>query len=89
MVLASVRRRDGSGFRDAGAFEAAYSNNRRPAIENIVETDPVAALVREMMADRAQWTGSAHPTFCRSVPTGLAGQRARAQWLADCAAHRP
>jgi hypothetical protein len=48
-----------TGFRPAGAFEAAYSNNRRDAIENIVEADPVAARVREIMADRSQWVGSA------------------------------
>jgi hypothetical protein len=48
-----------TGFRSEGAFEAAYSSNRRDAIENIVEADPVAARVREMMADREQWTGSA------------------------------
>src|SRR5215471_19771273 len=48
-----------SAFRPAGTLEAAYSNNRRAAIENIVDADPVAALVRELMADRAQWTGSA------------------------------
>ena len=48
-----------TGFRPAGAFEAAYSNNRRDAIENIVEADQVAARVREIMADRAQWAGSA------------------------------
>jgi hypothetical protein len=48
-----------SALRPTGAFEAAYSNNRRDAIENIVDADPVAALVREIMADRAQWTGRA------------------------------
>jgi hypothetical protein len=48
-----------TGFHPDGAFEAAYSNNRRDAIENIVEADPVAARVREIMADRAQWAGSA------------------------------
>jgi hypothetical protein len=30
----------------------------------------------------------AHPTFCRSAPTGLAGQRVPAHSLADCAGHR-
>jgi hypothetical protein len=60
-----------SAFRPAGVFETAYSNNRRAAIENIVDADPVAALVREIMADRAQWTGSASD-FCRSAPTELA-----------------
>jgi hypothetical protein len=48
-----------SAFRPAGTLEAAYSNNRRAAIENIIDNDPVAAVVREIMADRAQWTGSA------------------------------
>src|SRR6266487_5765106 len=48
-----------NAFRPAGSLETAYSNNRRDAIENIVDADPVAALVREIMADRAQWTGSA------------------------------
>jgi hypothetical protein len=48
-----------SAFRLAGAFEATYSNNRRAAIENMVDADPVASCVRELMTDRAQWTGSA------------------------------
>jgi hypothetical protein len=48
-----------SAFRPAGTFEAAYTSNRRDAIENIVDADPVAAHVRELMADRAQWTGRA------------------------------
>jgi hypothetical protein len=48
-----------SAFRPAGTLETAYSNNRRDAIESIVDADPVAVLVRELMADRAQWTGSA------------------------------
>ena len=48
-----------SAFQPPGVFEAAYSNNRRDAIENIIDADPVAAHVREFMTDRAQWTGSA------------------------------
>jgi hypothetical protein len=48
-----------SAFRPAGTLEAAYSNNRCAAIEKIIDADPVAAHVREIMADRAQWTGSA------------------------------
>ena len=48
-----------SAFRPAGTFETAYSNNRRDAIENIVDADPVAARVREIMADKAQRIGSA------------------------------
>jgi hypothetical protein len=48
-----------SAFRPADSLETAYSSNRRDAIENIVDADPVAARVREIMADRAQWIGSA------------------------------
>jgi hypothetical protein len=57
-----------SAFRPAGTFEAAYSNNRRDAIENIIDVDPVAALVREIMADRAQWTGSASAVLQAASP---------------------
>ena len=56
--------------------------------QNDADADPVAAHVRELMADRAQWTGS-HPTFCRSASTGPAGQRAPAHSLAGCAGHWP
>jgi hypothetical protein len=31
----------------------------RNEIENIVDADPVAVIVREILADRAQWTGTA------------------------------
>src|SRR5262249_52419709 len=46
-------------FRPVGTLETAYSNNRRDAIENIVDADPVAVLVREIMTDSAQLTGTA------------------------------
>jgi hypothetical protein len=76
-----------STFRPAGTLEAAYSNNRRATIENIVDADPVAALVREMMADRAQWTGSAsdlqqvgaNRSGWPKSPRALAGRLRRAQ----------
>ena len=38
-------------------FEAAHANNRHDAIENIVDTDPVAAHVREIIAHRARTGG--------------------------------
>jgi hypothetical protein len=46
-------------FRPAGTLETAYSNNRRNAIENMIDAHSVAACARELMTDRAQWTGSA------------------------------
>ena len=76
-----------SAYRPAGTFEAAYSNNRRDAIENIVDAEPVAAYVREIMADRTQWTGSASDLLQASTnqsgwpksARALAGRLRRAQ----------
>ena len=76
-----------SAFRPAGTLEAAYSNNRRAAIENIVDADPVATLVREIMADKAQWRGSASDLLQLGAnrsgwpknPRALAGRLRRAQ----------
>jgi hypothetical protein len=76
-----------SAFRPAGTLEIAYSNNRRAAIENIIDAVPVAALVREILADRAQWTGSASDLLQVGTnrsgwpksPRALAGRLRRAQ----------
>jgi hypothetical protein len=76
-----------SAFRPAGTLETVYSNNRRGAIENIVDADPVAVLVREIMADRAQWMGSASDLLQVGAnrsgwpksPRALAGRLRRAQ----------
>jgi hypothetical protein len=76
-----------SAFRSAGSLETAYSDNRRESIENIIEGDPVAALVREIMADRAQWRGSASDLLQVGTnrsgwpkgPRALAGRLRRAQ----------
>jgi hypothetical protein len=76
-----------SAFRPAGTFETAYSNNRGATIENIIDADPVAAVVRELMADKAQWTGSASDllqvgtsrTGWPKSPRALAGRLRRAQ----------
>ena len=43
----------------SGTFSRAYASNRRAAIESMVDADPVAACVREIMAERSTWTGSA------------------------------
>jgi hypothetical protein len=42
-----------------GTFEAAYWSNRRSAIEDVIDADPVAACVRHLMAETSEWTGSA------------------------------
>jgi hypothetical protein len=43
----------------AGTFARAYAANRRTAVEGIIDADPVAACVRDIMAERGSWTGSA------------------------------
>jgi hypothetical protein len=48
-----------TAFWPAGTFARAYAANRRGAIEDLIEADPVAARVREIMADRKGWAGSA------------------------------
>jgi hypothetical protein len=40
-------------------FGRAYETNRTAAIEGIIEADPVAACVRDIMAERNSWTGTA------------------------------
>jgi hypothetical protein len=46
-------------FDRVGAFVHAYTANRRSAIEEVVEADPVASRIRAIMAERTEWSGSA------------------------------
>jgi hypothetical protein len=48
-----------AAFWPAGNFTHVYAANRRAAIENIIEADPLATCVRTIMADRTMWAGSA------------------------------
>jgi hypothetical protein len=83
-----------TAFWSAGTFARAYAANRRPAIEDIIDADPVAALVRDIMAERNSWTGSAaelwragahrsshdrERTGWAKSPRALAGRLRRAQ----------
>jgi hypothetical protein len=43
----------------AGTFTRAYAANRRAAIESVIDADPVASRVRDIMADRHIWIGTA------------------------------
>jgi hypothetical protein len=43
----------------AGTIAHAYAANRRAAIEDVIEADPVAACVREIMTSRDKWSGTA------------------------------
>src|SRR5919204_3063143 len=42
-----------------GTFARAYQLNRGGAIEDLIDADPIAARVREIMANRVTWTGTA------------------------------
>jgi hypothetical protein len=73
----------------AGTFHRAYEANRRAAIEGIIDADPVAACVREIVAECSSWTGSAadllragagrSSTNWPTNPRALAGRLRRAQ----------
>jgi hypothetical protein len=43
----------------SGTFGRGYETNRQAAMKCIIDADPVAACVREIMAERSSWTGSA------------------------------
>jgi hypothetical protein len=48
----------------------AYDANRRAAIEGVIEADPVAAFVREIMAERSTWAGRASDLLRTRIATG-------------------
>jgi hypothetical protein len=56
-----------------GTFRRAYEANRRAAIECIIDADPVAACVREIMAERSSWTGTAGDLFRAGAERGADG----------------
>jgi hypothetical protein len=60
-----------TAFWPPGTFTQAYQANRRAAIEDLIDADPVAAWVRQIMANRSTWTGSASDLLRAGAP--LAG----------------
>jgi hypothetical protein len=82
-----------TGLWPAGTFTRAYTANRKTAIEDVIEADPIAACVRQIMSERSSWTGSAADLLRVSVerrrhigdaswpknPRALAGHLRRAQ----------
>ena len=48
-----------TAFWSSGTFVRCYETNRRASIDDVVDADPVAACVREIMAERSTWTGTA------------------------------
>jgi hypothetical protein len=48
-----------TAFWPPGTFARAYEANRRAAVDTVIDADPVAACVRDIMAEQSAWTGSA------------------------------
>jgi hypothetical protein len=62
----------------AGTFTRAYTANRKTAIEGVIDADPIAACVRDLMSEHRSWTGSAADLLrvsieCRRQTTGSTG----------------
>jgi hypothetical protein len=81
-----------SGFSAVGGFLQAYRGNRRAAVEDVVEADPVAACILDVMANRNRWSGTASDLLRTGAenaarpgigwpksPRALAGRLRRAQ----------
>ena len=51
----------------------AYEANRRAAIDGIIDADPVAACVREILAERSSWTGTAADLLRAGAERGVDG----------------
>ena len=64
----------------AGTFARAYAANRRAAVEDAIDADPVAACVRELMAERSSWTGSAADLLRADADCRNAFSRSRPGW---------
>ena len=65
-----------------GKFARSYAANRRAAVENAIDADPVAACVRqELMIERGAWTGSATDMLRAEADFAAAGfSRSRPGW---------
>jgi hypothetical protein len=48
-----------TAFWPTGTFARAYQANRRAGIEDLIDADPIATRVRQIMAKCSTWTGSA------------------------------
>src|SRR5262249_25673339 len=59
-----------TAFWPSGTFLRVYDDNRRAAIEGVIEADPVAAFVREIMAVRSTWTGRASDLLRARIAAG-------------------
>jgi hypothetical protein len=80
----------------ASTFWSAYCRNRDEAVEGVIDTDPIAAAVRAVMATRTVWTGTASDLL--GALAEAAGERvvksktwpdSPRRWQVGCAGRRP
>jgi hypothetical protein len=70
-----------TAFWPSGTFARSYQTNRRAAIEDLIDVDPVAARVRQIMENRSSWTGSASELLRTGVDIAGHGLRSgAAEW---------
>jgi hypothetical protein len=48
-----------TGLWPAGTFARAYASSRKAAIQRIIDADPIATCVRQLMSEHSSWTGCA------------------------------
>jgi hypothetical protein len=58
----------------SGTFCSAYCGNRDEAVESVIDADPIAGAVRNLMTTRTVWTGTA--TGLLAELAGVVGDRA-------------
>jgi hypothetical protein len=69
-----------TAFWPSGTFARAYAANRRAAVETVIDADPVAACVRDIMAEQAMWTGTAADLLQAGLERGSDGWKNGAGW---------
>jgi hypothetical protein len=67
-----------TGLWPAGTFARAYANNRKAVVQSIIDADPIATCVRELMNERLSWTGCAADLL--RVGLQRANQSSSANW---------
>jgi hypothetical protein len=69
-----------TAFWPRATFLRAYDANRRTAIEGVIEADPVAAFVQEIMTVRSTWAGRASDLLRTHIAAGEEVRRRTAGW---------
>jgi hypothetical protein len=69
-----------TAFWPAGTFLRAYEANRSAAVESVIDKDAVAACVRDIMADRGTWTGTATDLLRAAAELAGEGASRSADW---------